>query len=212
MVLDKKKWKRLEDDIIKAGVMKYGTNSWSKISTLLQKKTPKECKERWKLISPAHVEFSEDEALDLLDLVRTLPNQWTAISKCFKNKSPHQCYEAYQKIMVEEARKNLTISVSEVKCLVPEKNTESKSMKVFNKKTGSFDITKTNKGCILIGNRLLKRQEVDYSELEEEEKDLVDIARARLQNTRGRKELKKKMVKKREECSRGQKRPRSMQE
>lgn len=208
MVLDRKQWKKLEDDIIKAGVMKYGTSKWSKISTLLQNKTPRECKERWSLISPANTNFSKEEVLQLLDLVKALPNQWIAISRFFKTKSPHQCYEAYQRIMVGEARKSSKISINEIEHLALEKKADSGGKRVFNKETGSFDITKPEKACFLKGNRLLRREEMDYSGMEDEEKDLVDVARARLQNTKGRKDLKKAMVRKREEHRRLERRTR----
>jgi hypothetical protein len=40
-------WKNSEDEILKAGIMKYGTKKWGSIASLLHKKTPKQCKERW---------------------------------------------------------------------------------------------------------------------------------------------------------------------
>jgi len=40
-------WKNTEDEILKAAVMKYGKNQWARISSLLNRKTPKQCKARW---------------------------------------------------------------------------------------------------------------------------------------------------------------------
>jgi hypothetical protein len=40
-------WKNSEDEVLKAAVMKYGKNQWSRISSLLVRKTPKQCKARW---------------------------------------------------------------------------------------------------------------------------------------------------------------------
>lgn len=40
-------WKNTEDEILKAAVMKYGKNQWARISSLLVRKTPKQCKARW---------------------------------------------------------------------------------------------------------------------------------------------------------------------
>ena len=37
-------WKNTEDEILKAGVMKYGKNQWARISSLLVRKSPKQCK------------------------------------------------------------------------------------------------------------------------------------------------------------------------
>ncbi|CAI0453354.1 unnamed protein product [Linum tenue] len=40
-------WKNTEDEILKAAVMKYGKNQWARISSLLVRKSAKECKARW---------------------------------------------------------------------------------------------------------------------------------------------------------------------
>ena len=40
-------WKNTEDEILKVAVMKYGKNQWARISSLLIRKTPKQCKARW---------------------------------------------------------------------------------------------------------------------------------------------------------------------
>ena len=40
-------WKNTEDEILKAAVMKYGHNQWSRISSLLVRKGAKQCKARW---------------------------------------------------------------------------------------------------------------------------------------------------------------------
>lgn len=39
-------WKNTEDEILKAAVMKYGKNQWSRISSLLVRKSAKQCKVR----------------------------------------------------------------------------------------------------------------------------------------------------------------------
>jgi len=40
-------WRNTEDEILKAAVMKYGKNQWSRISSLLTRKSAKQCKARW---------------------------------------------------------------------------------------------------------------------------------------------------------------------
>jgi pre-mRNA-splicing factor CDC5/CEF1 len=40
-------WKNSEDEILKAAIMKYGLNQWSRISSLLPRKSAKQCKQRW---------------------------------------------------------------------------------------------------------------------------------------------------------------------
>jgi hypothetical protein len=36
-----------QDEILKAAVMKYGLNQWGRISSLLVRKSAKQCKARW---------------------------------------------------------------------------------------------------------------------------------------------------------------------
>lgn len=40
-------WRNSEDEILKAAVMKYGLNNWSRVASLLVKKSAKQCKARW---------------------------------------------------------------------------------------------------------------------------------------------------------------------
>ena len=37
-------WRNTEDEIMKAAVMKYGKNQWSRIASLLHRKSAKQCK------------------------------------------------------------------------------------------------------------------------------------------------------------------------
>lgn len=40
-------WTNTEDEILKSAVMKYGKNEWSRTSSLLVRKSAKQCKARW---------------------------------------------------------------------------------------------------------------------------------------------------------------------
>ena len=40
-------WKNVEDEILKASVMKHGLIQWSGVSSLLVRKSAKQCKEYW---------------------------------------------------------------------------------------------------------------------------------------------------------------------
>lgn len=40
-------WKNVEDEMLKASVMKYGINNWSKVASLFPRKSAKQCKARW---------------------------------------------------------------------------------------------------------------------------------------------------------------------
>ena len=40
-------WSNVEDEVLKAAISKYGLNQWARVSSLLAKKTAKQCKARW---------------------------------------------------------------------------------------------------------------------------------------------------------------------
>ena len=40
-------WTKNEDEILEEAVMKYGKNQWARISSLLGRKSAKQCKARW---------------------------------------------------------------------------------------------------------------------------------------------------------------------
>ena len=69
-------WKNSEDEILKSAVMKYGLNQWSRISSLLVRKSAKECKARWyEWLDPSirKTEWSREEEEKLLHLHKIFP-------------------------------------------------------------------------------------------------------------------------------------------
>jgi pre-mRNA-splicing factor CDC5/CEF1 len=76
-------WKNTEDEILKAAVMKYGLNQWSRISSLLVRKSAKESKARWyDWLDPSikKTEWTREEEEKLLHLVKIFPTQWNTIA------------------------------------------------------------------------------------------------------------------------------------
>uniref|UniRef100_A0A8C4TI17 CDC5-related protein n=1 Tax=Erpetoichthys calabaricus TaxID=27687 RepID=A0A8C4TI17_ERPCA len=74
-------WKR--DEILKAAVMKYGKNQWSRIASLLHRKSAKQCKARWyEWLDPSikKTEWSREEEEKLLHLAKLMPTQWRTIA------------------------------------------------------------------------------------------------------------------------------------
>src|SRR5271156_2444456 len=100
-------WKNTEDEILKAAVSKYGMNQWARISSLLVRKTPKQCKARWyEWLDPSikKTEWSKEEDEKLLHLAKLMPTQWRTISSVV-GRTATQCLERYQKLLDEaEAR------------------------------------------------------------------------------------------------------------
>src|SRR5437764_10799937 len=102
-------WKNTEDEILKAAVSKYGKNQWARISSLLVRKSPKQCKARWyEWLDPSikKTEWSKEEDEKLLHLAKLMPTQWRTIAPIV-GRTPAQCLERYQKLLDEaEAREN----------------------------------------------------------------------------------------------------------
>jgi len=73
-----------QDEILKASVSKYGLNQWQRVSSLLARKSAKQCKARWnEWLDPSirKVEFSREEDEKLLHLAKLFPTQWRSIAK-----------------------------------------------------------------------------------------------------------------------------------
>jgi pre-mRNA-splicing factor CDC5/CEF1 len=94
-------WKNTEDEILKAAVMKYGLNQWSRISSLLVRKSAKECKARWyEWLDPSikKIDWTREEEEKLLHLAKIFPNQWRTIAPVI-GRTPAQCIEHYEKLL-----------------------------------------------------------------------------------------------------------------
>ena len=102
-------WSNIEDEVLKSAVSKYGLNQWARVSSLLARKTPKQCKARWaQWLDPSirKVEWSKEEDEKLLHLAKLMPTQWNTIAPIV-GRTAQQCLERYQKLLDEvEAREN----------------------------------------------------------------------------------------------------------
>src|SRR5215470_4012979 len=87
--------------------MKYGKNQWSRIASLLHRKSAKQCKARWmEWLDPSikKTEWSKEEDEKLLHLAKLMPTQWRTIAGLV-GRTATQCLERYQKLLDEaEAR------------------------------------------------------------------------------------------------------------
>ncbi|EDP42472.1 hypothetical protein MGL_3230 [Malassezia globosa CBS 7966] len=90
-----------EDEILKAAVSKYGMNQWARISSLLVRKTPKQCKARWyEWLDPSikKIEWSREEDEKLLHMAKLMPTQWRTIAPIV-GRTATQCLERYQQLL-----------------------------------------------------------------------------------------------------------------
>jgi hypothetical protein len=90
-----------QDEILKAAVMKYGKNQWSRIASLLHRKSAKQCKARWfEWLDPSikKTEWSREEEEKLLHLARLMPTQWRTIAPII-GRTAAQCLEHYEYLL-----------------------------------------------------------------------------------------------------------------
>ncbi|GAB4822419.1 hypothetical protein N2152v2_009465 [Parachlorella kessleri] len=167
-----------EDEILKAAVMKYGLNQWARISSLLVRKSAKQCKARWyEWLDPAikKTEWTREEDEKLLHLAKLMPTQWRTIAPIV-GRTPAQCLERYEKLLDMAAGKEGTYDpADDPRRLRP----------------GEID-----------PNPESKPARPDPIDMDEDEKEMLSEARARLANTRGKKAKRKAREKALEEARR----------
>ncbi|KAH8900050.1 hypothetical protein GQ53DRAFT_741034 [Thozetella sp. PMI_491] len=182
-------WQNLEDEILKAAVSKYGLNQWARVSSLLARKTAKQCKARWnEWLDPSikKIEWSKEEDEKLLHLAKLMPSQWRTIAPMV-GRTANQCLERYQKLLDEADQRESALGL-----------------------TGAGDETQAPSADDL---RRLRPGEVDPDpetkparpdtiDLDEDEKEMLSEARARLANTQGKKAKRKARERQQEEAKR----------
>uniref|UniRef100_A0A1D1Y886 Cell division cycle 5-like protein n=1 Tax=Anthurium amnicola TaxID=1678845 RepID=A0A1D1Y886_9ARAE len=171
-------WKNTEDEILKAAVMKYGKNQWARISSLLVRKSAKQCKARWyEWLDPSikKTEWTREEDEKLLHLAKLMPTQWRTIAPIV-GRTPSQCLERYEKLL-------------DMACAKDENYEPSDDPRKL--RPGEID-----------PNPESKPARPDPVDMDEDEKEMLSEARARLANTRGKKAKRKAREKQLEEARR----------
>lgn len=184
-------WTNIEDEILKASVSKYGLNQWARVSSLLARKTPKQCKARWtEWLDPGirKIEWSKEEDEKLLHLAKLMPTQWRTIAPIV-GRTATQCLERYQKLLDEaEARENDDLGLGGpegAETLAPTGD------QVRRLRPGELDPDPESKPA-----------RPDTIDLDEDEKEMLSEARARLANTQGKKAKRKARERQLEESRR----------
>jgi pre-mRNA-splicing factor CDC5/CEF1 len=170
-------WKNTEDEILKAAVMKYGKNQWARIASLLSRKTAKQCKARWyEWLDPSikKIEWSREEEEKLLHMAKIMPTQWRTIA-AIVGRTAAQCLEHYEKLLDQATGKDDFDPSDDPRRLRP----------------GEID-----------PNPEARPARPDQVDMEEDEKEMLQEARARLANTKGKKAKRKAREKQLEEARR----------
>ncbi|UJR33245.1 hypothetical protein I4U23_020700 [Adineta vaga] len=172
-------WRNTEDEILKAAVMKYGKNQWSRIASLLHRKSSKQCKARWfDWLDPSikKTEWSREEDEKLLHLAKLMPTQWRTIAPIVQ-RTAAQCLERYEFLLdqAQRRRDGLDDTTDDPRTLRP----------------GEIDPNPENKPA-----------RPDPIDMDEDELEMLSEARARLANTQGKKAKRKAREKQLEEARR----------
>lgn len=189
-------WTNVEDEILKAAIAKYGLNQWSRVSSLLTRKNARQCKLRWQeWLDPRirKLDWGPEEDQQLLNLARLRPNQWSSISLLL-NRTANQCIQRYQELLTDH---NILASASQetsnnlnIDSLLLQGNIESQQGYT----------TSTFSGLNL--NPESKPARPDLEEMDEDEREMISEAKARLANTQGKKAKRKAREKILEESKR----------
>ncbi|KIJ37733.1 hypothetical protein M422DRAFT_60924 [Sphaerobolus stellatus SS14] len=182
-------WKNTEDEVLKAAIAKYGKNQWARISSLLVRKTPKQCKARWyEWLDPSikKTEWSKTEDEKLLHLAKLMPTQWRTIAPIV-GRTATQCLERYQKLLDEaEAKENEELGLAG-----PGDEAGPSAEDVRRLRPGEIDPDPETKPA-----------RPDPIDMDEDEKEMLSEARARLANTQGKKAKRKARERQLEEARR----------
>ncbi|KAJ5942622.1 hypothetical protein N7516_002790 [Penicillium verrucosum] len=183
-------WTNIEDEVLRAAVSKYGLNQWARVSSLLARKTPKQCKARWiEWLDPGirKVEWSREEDEKLLHLAKLMPTQWRTIAPIV-GRTATQCLERYQKLLDEaESRENDELGLGGP----GEESAAPSADDVRRLRPGELDPDPESKPA-----------RPDTIDMDEDEKEMLSEARARLANTQGKKAKRKARERQLEESRR----------
>jgi len=169
-------WKNTEDEILKAAVMKYGKNQWARVASLMNRKSSKQCKARWyEWLDPSikKTEWNKEEEEKLLHMAKLMPNQWRTIAPIVGRTAP-QCMEHYERLLDQAQEGNEGI-LDDTRRLRP----------------GEIDPAPETKPA-----------RPDPIDMDEDEKEMLSEARARLANTKGKKAKRKARERQLEESRR----------
>ncbi|PVH82110.1 hypothetical protein DL98DRAFT_514178 [Cadophora sp. DSE1049] len=184
-------WTNIEDEILKASVSKYGLQQWARVSSLLARKTPKQCKARWsEWLDPGirKIEWSKEEDEKLLHLAKLMPTQWRTIAPLV-GRTATQCLERYQRLLDEAEQKE----AGELGLGGPDGG-ETKA-------PSADDVRRLRPGEV-DPDPESKPARPDTIDLDEDEKEMLSEARARLANTQGKKAKRKARERQLEESRR----------
>lgn len=170
-------WKNSEDEILKAAVQKYGKQQWARVASLLNRKTAKQAKARWhEWLDPSirKTEWSRPEEEKLLQLAKLFPAQWKTIAPMV-GRTATQCQEHYESLLDQAATATTSATTDGAD--------GASAAAAFNNsilRPGQIDAHPEGKPA-----------KPDPVDMDEDELEMLQEARARLANTQGKKAKRK---------------------
>jgi pre-mRNA-splicing factor CDC5/CEF1 len=172
-------WKNSEDEVLKAAVQKYGKQQWARVASLLNRKTAKQAKARWyEWLDPSikKTEWSRDEEEKLLHLAKLLPAQWKTIGPMV-GRTATQCQEHYEQLL-DQAAAATSASASAAA------GDDAHGLRTASLRAGQID-----------SHPETRPAKPDPIDMDEDELEMLQEARARLANTLGKKAKRKQREK-----------------
>ena len=166
--------------------MKYGKNQWSRIASLLHRKSAKQCKARWfEWLDPGikKTEWSRDEDEKLLHMAKLMPTQWRTIAPIV-GRTAAQCLERYESLLDKAQKK--AFEGGQGDAAAADEHEDPRKLR-----PGEID-----------PNPETKPARPDPIDMDEDELEMLSEARARLANTQGKKAKRKARERQLEEARR----------
>jgi pre-mRNA-splicing factor CDC5/CEF1 len=173
-------WKNSEDEVLKAAVQKYGKQQWARVASLLNRKTAKQAKARWyEWLDPSikKTEWSRSEEEKLLHLAKLLPAQWKTIGPMV-GRTATQCQEHYEQLLDQAAASAAGTAASS------SQEDDVHGLRTASLRAGQID-----------SHPETKPAKPDPIDMDEDELEMLQEARARLANTLGKKAKRKQREK-----------------
>jgi len=171
-------WKNSEDEILKAAVQKYGKQQWARVASLLNKKTAKQAKARWhEWLDPAirKTEWSRQEEEKLLHLAKLMPAQWKTIAPLV-GRTATQCQEHYEYLLDQAAASSTAVATGGDE----HPDDDIRKRQATTLRPGQIDSHPESRPA-----------KPDPIDMQEDDLEMLQEARARLANTQGKKAKRK---------------------
>lgn len=141
----KAKWTPEEDEMLRRAVEIHGVKNWTAVASLVLKRNPKQCRERWiSQIDPALIkdDWTMQEDRQIIELQQRYGNLWTKISQFIPGRSSNAIKNRFNWLMrrnVQHSRIGFTGSMQNMRVFSPQSQPAKQPMPtpMFTRSCGS---------------------------------------------------------------------------